>query len=710
MNKEDTYFNRELSWLEFNQRVLDQAFDTNTPLLERLKFLAISGSNLDEFFMVRIGGLLIQQDKAPESTDIVGWSPSEQLHALRQRIKEMVTDQYHAFDVIIDALADQGIRRLTPDQLTSTQKAHLGMVFDEEVSSVVSPIAVDDAHNFPAMIGATMGLCVHLKGEVLGGGWDGQEENDGHRFAVLPLRRGLGRIWTVPSETGVHFVLLDDLISMFSDRFFPNQEVVETVAFRTMRNADVVVDEGAADLLAGMKTMLLERRTSDCVRLEIAADATEKTAGFLKSCLELDAEQVYRIPGPLDLAALMSLCSVQGYRDLKFEPWPAQRSPDFQPGDDIFEVIAARDRVLLHPFQDYQPVVDFVVSAAADPNVIAIKQTLYRTSRDSEMVNALRKAAEDGKHVTVIVELKARFDEQRNIHWARKLEEAGVDVVFGVRGLKTHAKVCLVVRKESSGVRRYMHFGTGNYNESTARLYSDISLFTCDPELGIDSVNLFNAITGLSIPQPMKKLVAAPIALRSKLNEMIDVEIEAAKSGRPAMIRGKFNSLVDRKIIDRLYMASQAGVQIELNVRGISCLRPGVPGLSENIRVISIIDRYLEHARIFYFLHGGDHKIFIASADWMGRNLDRRIELMIPVLDAHCSARIAKSLQTYFEDNVSAYELDADGVFHRLKPAGSKLPHRSQQHLYSVACEMQEELDSPTSQTFRPHRASTESA
>ena len=404
----------------------------------------------------------------------------------------------------------------------------------------------------------------------------------------------------------------------------------------------------------------------------------------------------------------MSICSVQGYRDLKFEPWPPQASPEFPADENIFDIIAEKDRVLFHPFQDYQPVVDFVVAAASDPKVIAIKQTLYRTSRDSEIVNALRKAAEAGKHVTVVVELRARFDEQRNIEWARKLEDSGVDVVYGVRGLKTHAKICLVVRKESQGIRRYMHFGTGNYNESTARLYSDISLFTCNPELGMDSVNLFNAVTGSSIPQPMKQLVAAPIALRSKLVEMIEVEIANARNGQPGSIRAKFNSLTDREIINKIYEASQAGVQVELNIRGVCCLRAGEPGLSENVRVVSIVDRFLEHARIFYFLHGGNQRIFIASADWMGRNLDRRIELMVPVLDPQCKAQVSKSLHSYFDDNVSAYEMKEDGHYQRLAPL-KQARLRSQGQHYQAARELREDAEA-TSLAFRPARAAGDSA
>lgn len=707
MFENNRYFNRELSWLDFNQRVLDQSADTQIPLLERLKFLAISGSNLDEFFMVRVGGLLIQAERTPDNTDLCGWSPVEQLDAIRKRVQAMVGDQYHWLEQIFDALAAEGICRLNPQHLNPQQLAHLRRIFHEEISSVISPIAVDDLHNFPAMIGATHALCVRLEGKVLGR--DSEQEPTRQRFVVLPMRRGLNRMWTVPSDEGVHFVLLEDLLTLFAQDYFADQKILEIVPFRTMRNADVELDERAADLLAGMKSMLLERRTSDCVRLEVFAEASHECVDFLKTCLEVEDDQIYRVPGPMDLGALMSIASVSGYRDLKFEPWPPYESPDFPSDENIFEIIAEQDRVLLHPYQDYQPVVDFVVAAANDPQVIAIKQTLYRTSRDSKIVNALRKAAEAGKHVTVVVELRARFDEQRNIDWARKLEDSGVDVVYGVRGLKTHAKICLVVRKESQGIRRYMHFGTGNYNESTARIYSDISLFTCNEELGIDSVNLFNAVTGSSIPQPMNQLVAAPIALRSKLIEMIEVETANAKQGQPALIRAKFNSLTDQEVIDKLYDASKVGVQIELNVRGICCLRAGVPGLSENIRVVSIIDRFLEHARIFYFLHGGsDQRIFIASADWMGRNLDRRVELMVPVLDPQCKAQISKSLHSYFEDNISSFEMGKDGLYQRLA-ANQHSFHRSQLQHYETARELRHDADA-NSLTFRPARASGESA
>ncbi len=715
MSSNDTsklYFNRELSWLEFNQRVLDQAIDAETPLLERVKFLAITGSNLDEFFMVRVGGLMIQARQQPNTVDIAGMSAAEQLQAIRDRVNQMVDEQYRCLnEQLLPQLANHGIRRLTRDEISVSQQEHLQRVFDEEIVSVVSPIAVSGAEDFPSMIGATLGLCVRLRGRALGSDRvEGNESADESRFVVVPMRRGLQRILTVPSDEGVHFVIVEDALAMFADQLFPDQEVLETVAFRTIRNGDVTVDEDAADLMIGMQAMLDQRQTSDCVWLEIDAESSQETQSFLQQCVEVDAENVHRIPGPPDLAALFPLATVSGFRELKYEPWPPHASPDFRPGENIFEVIAQDDRVLFHPYQQYQPVVDFVVAAAADPQVIAIKQTLYRTSRDSEMVNALRQAAESGKHVTVVVELKARFDEKRNIDWARKLEEAGVDVIYGVRGLKTHAKICLVVRRESHGIRRYMHFGTGNYNESTAQLYCDISLFTCNPELGNDAVKLFNAVTGMSVPRPMTQLIAAPLDLRNKISEMIDVEIATAESGRPAMIRAKVNSLLDQQIIDHLYQASQAGVQIELNVRGICCLKPGVPGLSENIRVTSIVDRLLEHARVFYFLHGGDHRTFIASADWMTRNLDRRVELLVPVLDPECARQVQNVLVSCLQDNVNAWQLDGDGQYDRLHATGAQIPHRSQVDLYTRACELDEAATQASRSTFRPHRASHESA
>ncbi len=708
-SKYEHYLNRELSWLEFNQRVLDQARLQETPLLERLKFLAITGSNLDEFFMVRVGGLLIQSRVSPETLDVAGLRPDEQLDRINRRVRTMMQDQYQCFNhELLPALAEQDIRRLAMNELDPRQQAHLGRLFDEEVSALISPIAVNESTDFPLMTSAPLGLCVNLRGATLRNTTDDSDDNNATRFAIITLARSLPRIVSVPSKAGFHFVLLEDLVCHFVGRLFPKQTVEECVAFRATRNADIAVDiDAAADLLSDMQVMLDARKTSECVRLEIASDASAASRQFLQECLLKDDNYIYLVPGPINLAAFMGLATIKGHRALNFEPWPPQPSPDFRSGDDLFEVIAADDRLLIHPYQVYDPVIEFVETAAADPDVIAIKQTLYRTSQDSPVIAALREAAENGKHVTAIVELRARFDEQQNIGWAKQLEKSGVDVVYGVRGLKTHAKICLVVRRETGGIQRYTHFGTGNYNESTARIYSDVSFFTRDPQLGADAVNFFNAVTGLSIPQTMQKLVAAPIDLRERLLELIDVETQNARNRRPAAIRAKTNSLVDRKVIDALYAASQAGVQIDLNVRGICCLRPGVAGLSENIRVVSIVDRFLEHARIFYFLHGGDHRVFISSADWMVRNLQRRVELMIPIEHAGCKQRLIAALNCYLTDNVKAKRLLPDGSFEPVT-AENQVPIRSQQVLYSEACQLHQTGQQTSRTIFEPHRAGSE--
>lgn len=709
------FFNRELSWLEFNDRVRGEASRPDTPLLERLKFLAISGSNLDEFFMVRVGGLLMQRRGKPEHTDIAGLIPDQQLELIRQRVRKMVADQYTCLnDELMPALEQHGICRLQVADLNATQLAHLQQHFSESLVAAVSPIAVRDQYDFPSMIGSALGLCLRVEGadlESIVNRLHDPADDDGlprvrQRMVVVPIGRFLSRIIKVPVEQGMGFVLVEDVLACFADQLLPGHRILEAVPFRTGRNADVSVDEeGAADLLAGMQVMLEQRNSSECVRLEVHESASEETVRFLESCLNIGPELSWRIPGPLDLAAFFQLWGIPGFPELKFEPWVPQPASDYASGDDVFAWVAASDRVLVHPFQGFDPVVDFVRSAAADPRVLSIKQTLYRTSSDSEIVAALKTAAESGKHVTVILELKARFDEKRNIDWARQLERAGVDVVYGVRGLKTHAKICLVTRREPAGVRRYVHLGTGNYNESTARLYTDTSLLTCDELIGNDAVQLFNSITGLSAPLPMKRLVAAPLQLRSRFLELIDVETISARKGRPALIRAKMNSLVDREIIEHLYLASQAGVRIELNVRGICCLQPGVPGLSDNIRVVSIVDRLLEHSRIYYFLHGGDHLLYISSADWMGRNLDRRVELLVPVDDPRAGRRVINQLTTCLQDNLRSHQLQADGSWRPLQPEGNPAL-RSQYHLYQAAREehLRETQNSP--RMYHPHRAS----
>lgn len=500
---------------------------------------------------------------------------------------------------------------------------------------------------------------------------------------------------------------IEEVLTMFLSQIFGGQEVLEAVPFRITRNGDVSIDEDSrSDLLIGMQEMLRERETSDAVRLEICDSASELMKTFLLNAVEVDEEDVYSIDGPLALSDLFSISGIKGFNHLKDSPWPPQPVPELARKSEIFHKIAASDRVMIHPYQSYEPVVDFVRQAAEDPQVLAIKQTLYRTSKDSEIALALERAAKNGKHVTCIVELKARFDEARNIQWAKRLEHAGVDVIYGIQGLKTHAKVCIVVRKETSGIRRYVHFGTGNYNESTAKLYSDVSYFTCDEQLGIDAIHFFNAITGLSVPQTLGKLAAAPINLRESVLEMIAIEIENAKKEGSGEIIVKLNSLVDKKLIDALYKASQAGVDVKLNVRGICCLLPGRKDLSENIRVVSIVDRLLEHARVLYFRHGGDDRLFISSADWMGRNLDRRVELMVPVQSGEQKSRLINMLNSYFEDNTNSSQLRSDGTYELIEAKKKKKRFRSQEFLYKQAHQIYQAHTNPKTTVFQPIRGS----
>ena len=710
MSRNERYFNRELSWLNFNQRVLEQAFNANNPLLERVKFLAISASNLDEFFMVRVGSLKIASDSGANRTDIAGLSAGDQLDLIRKRIQEQNQLQYGCLlDELLPALKEHKIRRLDESQLTERQHQFLESFFQDEVISMLTPVAVQGRTDFPVLRGARMCVCVRLLSSA-----ENQiapkptaeraEANPPHRFLLIPFAANLPRIIAVPRESGFEFLLLEDLIGLFLEHLLPNQKVLEWTPLRIMRNADFELDEEVGDFLSEMQQLINERALSDCVRLEISENASAEMRKFLQDSLEVTEQETYLARGPLDLSALMGLVNLPQFGALRDPARLPLQAPEFVDGENIFETIAKSDCLLLHPYQSFDPVVDFLKSAARDSRVLAIKQTLYRTSRDSKIVGALVEAAEAGKHVTVLVELKARFDEQRNIQWARRLERAGVDVIYGVSGLKTHAKLCIVMRREPTGIRRYVHFGTGNYNESTALIYSDVSLLTCDTQLALDAVHVFNAITGLSVPQTLEKIRLAPVNLRDSLLELIQIEAMNAKNGLPAEITAKLNSLVDQQIIDALYDASKAGVKIRLNIRGICCLRPGVKGLSDNIRVISIVDRFLEHSRIVLFRHGGDQRLFISSADWMSRSLDRRIELMIPIDDEQCKRRLIDALEAYFQDNVSANETKADGTYKRVTTKKKK-DFRSQEWLYEESKSLLEDHTHPGTTVFRAHRS-----
>lgn len=695
-----SYINRELSWLEFNQRVLDQALYSKVPVLERLKFLAITASNLDEFFMVRVGGLQLQQARQIETPDPTGSTVSEQLERICQRVSAIVRDQYDCFLTAVEPiLTDEGLERISVRNATARHREAIGRFFHEEIYPVLSPMDIDPESPFPILANLGLHLCVRMA--------SGDSENP-HRFAFIPIGKALSRFITLPSDRGYSYALLEDVVTELVDQYYPGKRVEECIAFRVTRNADVSVrEDSAADLMIGMQEVLHSRRSAGFVRLEIADSVSEPTLQFLKDSLGLNPGDVFRFPGPLDLSSMMYLTDMDGFPALRDSAWIPQRSPLIDPTQSMFLAIAERDLLLCHPYESFEPVVRFVEEAAEDPDVLAIKQVLYRTSRKSPIVAALKKAAERGKYVTAIVELKARFDEARNIEWARELERSGVQVIYGVRGLKTHAKVCVVVRREPSGIVRYVHFGTGNYNEVTSRIYSDISYMTCKESLGRDASAFINAITGYSQPQPYDKLDSAPLGLRKKLLALIQAETQNKKNGQKAYIAAKMNSLVDPDVINALYEASQAGVIIRLNIRGVCCLRPGVPGLSENISVISVIDRFLEHARVLYFYHGGEDAVFISSADWMPRSFDRRVELLVPIEDTSSRRRVMEILDTYFRDNQNAWRLGKDGQYTRIHPEPNQAKFRAQRYLCESAVAAVRKAEQAARTTFEPHKAST---
>ncbi len=691
------FINRELSWLQFNQRVLDIALSAEQPLLERLKFLAITASNLDEFFMVRVGGLQLLAKRNVQRVDFAGMTPEEQLKKIRERIRVMLADQYRCYrEELEPELFEAGIRRVRFDDVTQAQMRVIEERFDEELASILSPIALWPDQEIPMFPEPELCVAVRLQNK--------QEQENPFRYVLIPLGNQLPRFLTLPSETGYEFMLLEDVVGMFAQRFFPDETVVETTSFRITRNADLIVSEDvASDFMAEMEQLLQARKESHCVRLEIDAQASATLQAHLTQTYRVSPADVYPIEGPLDLSDMMPLSGLKGFEKLTDEPWLSFPSAEISTTDSMFEQLSAKSILLLHPYESFDPVIRFIDEAADDPDVLSIKQTLYRTSSDSPIVAALMRAAQSGKYVTAIVELKARFDEVRNIDWAKQLEREGVNVIYGVRHLKTHAKICVIVRQEPQGIRRYVHFGTGNYNEKTARLYSDVSYMTSDFDLCADAVSFFNAVTGGSSPQPFHKLEAAPLSLKSRLLEMIDIEIDQANRGGKAFIRAKVNSLVDAEIIEALYRASAAGVTVQLNIRGICCLRPGVTNLSENIEVTSIIDRYLEHARIVHFYHGGDDRILISSADWMPRNLDRRIELLVPVEDEPCKSRLINLLEIYFQDNVKAKRLTKEGEYVPVQK--SSQPFRAQEYFQQTISRQAKESKQQHITFFEPHKS-----
>jgi len=701
----DLFLNRELSWLEFNRRVLEEAMDQSVPLLERLKFLAITSSNLDEFFMVRVGGLQQLLEEGKNRFDPAGMTTRQQLAEISARTHQLVAEQSGCFLQDIEPkLAAAGIRRLAPEQLNPEHAEYLERLFDREIYPILTPRAVRSPADVPLLTGLGLELLVCLKPAVA--------SSRKPRFAIVTLPKRLGRFITVPvRRDGYDYILLEDVVGMFQDRLFAGEAVSECLSFRITRNADLMVREDlAGDLLAQMRGVLDARKRSGCVRLEVSERASKTALSFLKGALKVDAAQVYLIPGPLDLTAYRELAAIAGFEELKYEPWLPQSSPQIAPNESMFDVLGRRDILLVHPYETFEPVVRLLDQAADDPDVLAIKQILYRTSGSSPIVAALARAASKGKHVTAVVELKARFDEARNIDWARALEQSGVQVIYGLRGLKVHAKICIIVRREPAGVRRYVHFGTGNYNEVTAQLYSDVSYMTSNEDFGADATQFFNTITAYSQPIRYRKIEVAPLGLRAELLSLIESEAQRCTQGQQGQILAKLNSLVDADIVQALYRASQQGVRIQLNVRGICCLRPGVPKLSQNIEVISIVDRFLEHSRILYFHHGGEPLVFISSADWMPRNLDRRIELLVPVEDNALQARLVAALKLTFQDNVKARRLLSDGRYEKPQRSGTARAVRSQQMFYEQAREAAKQAQQDRYQTFTPQRPASATA
>jgi polyphosphate kinase len=705
-NKEpELFINRELSWLEFDGRVLEEAMDAATPLLDRLKFAIIVSTNLDEFFMVRVAALKHAVAEGDNEPDLAGLRPRQQLHVISERAHEMVQALGKTLtEQILPPLGDHGVRIVPLATLEEAQRTFLARYFRTEVLPALTPLATDVSRPFPRLANLSLNLAILLAP----GEGEGEEQP---RLAVVQVPGGLRRLVRPVGGDGSTYVLLEDVIRAELAELFPGQQVLESAAFRIARDAEIELDdEGGRPYLETVEEELKKRRSAQIVRLEVDADAGDALLGLLVERLGVEIPDVYHVRGPLDLRALwplVELPSLEHLREAPLKPLPVLDEHELR---SVFSAVAQRDVLLYHPYDSYEPVIAFLDSAASDPDVLAIKQTLYRTSGDSPVVQALRRAAENGKQVTVVVELMARFDEQSNIRWAKSLEESGAHVIYGIQGYKTHAKVCLVVRRCPQGIERYVHMGTGNYNDRTARVYSDFGLLTADRGIGEDASAFFNALTGYSDPPKMKKLSMAPTSLRDRFLRLIERERRRAEEGQAAEIRAKMNSLVDEDIIRALYDASRAGVRIRLNVRGICCLRPGIKGVSETIEVISIVDRFLEHSRVYHFRNGGDEEVYLSSADWMPRNLDRRIELLFPVTAPEPRRKVLEALDAMFLDNVKARRLMSDGSYKRKRPAKGEEPFRAQMHIYREAKRARERARSATDVAFEPVPAPLEKA
>lgn len=664
------YFtNRELSWLDFNYRVLGEARDKTIPLFERLKFLSITSSNLDEFFMIRVASLKDMVNAGYAKPDIAGMTPEVQLEAISVKTHDLVNTQYTTYNRSLKPMLKQNHMIIIDsfEELSSAQEKYVDQYFMQDVYSVLTPMAVDSSRPFPLIRNKSLNIGALIS--------DKADESE-YDFATVQVPSVLPRFIEIPSENREDrtLMLLEQVIEKNIQKLFLNYKVICAYPYRIMRNADLSIDEeDAADLLKEIQKQLKKRQWGEVIRLEVEDGMDKRLLKTLKKAMNVGEASIYRINGPLDLTFLMKVNGLEGYEHLKYPKYQPQISGDIHPEEDLFSQIRRKDILLAHPFQSFDTVVDFVRQASKDPKVLAIKQTLYRVSGNSPIIASLAEAAENGKQVTVLVELKARFDEENNIIWAKKLEKAGCHVIYGLVGLKTHSKITLVVRQEEDGIRRYVHLGTGNYNDSTAKMYTDMGLLTCAKPIGEDATAVFNMLSGYSEPLQWNKLTLAPLWLRGKFLELIHQEEVNAQEGRPAHIIAKMNSLCDKEVIMALYKASAAGVKIELIIRGICCLKTGIPGISENITVKSIVGNFLEHSRIFYFYNNGWENIYMGSADWMPRNLDRRVEILFPVEDEVCKKQVMHILDIQLKDNVKAHYLQADNTYQKPDKRGKAL-------------------------------------
>ena len=706
------YFNRELSWIEFNSRVLDQMLDPNVPLLERLHFMTIVANNFDEFFMVRVAGLKRQVRSANYSTCASGMSPRAQLREISSRIHELTRLKYTCLhEELLPALADIGIVVHSPASWSEEQRGYLSRLFREEYLPVLTPVRCRADEPLPYAGNMRLSAAFLLtprSGETL---IDNEDEEDskadgfsqGRLIAVVPIPQSLPRLIFMPETDGsTHVALIEQVIVEHAEALFPGYSISESLLFRVTRDADFGVDEERdEDYVEAMEQVLEGRKYSQPVRLSVSGDSIQLRE-FLTETLDVHPEEVYEKPQPLDLREFSALVDLPGFEHHRWERWMPREHPNFPEEERVFDSLRRSDAILYHPYDSFSPVVRLIQEAADDPEVLAIKMTLYRTSGRSPVIRALRRAAENGKQVAAVVELKARFDEEQNIEWAEQLERSGVIVVYGVARLKVHAKALLIVRRERGGVRRYVHMGTGNYNEKTARLYSDLGLLTTNAELAWEVGQFFNALTGYSVIPTFGRIAMAPAGLKSRLLQLIRREAHRAESEGGGRIMAKMNSLSDTDIIEALYEASCAGVTIDLNVRGICMLVPGVPGRSENIRVVSIVGRYLEHARAFYFENGGNHEVYLSSADWMPRNLERRVELLFPVDEPRLREYVHQILSVHMADTEQAFELTSSGRYIRREP-GSYGPVNSQ-HVLAAQARAAAEKNIPAAESELPVR------